>query len=125
MILFDGRFALRQFSFTKLNDNIGPGDTLKLLVKLDDPTYYNSVIYLGNYDPYLKILDRPDSLLEFNGKGNEVVVSVPVKLGKNMIKGLFRDFTMKLYPDNDTLAYTVAEESYFEYQFECFPRIEL
>lgn len=126
MIIFDGKFVVKDFSYVKLNtQKILPGDTLKLLVGLKDPAYFNSVIFLGDYDPYLNIGDTSNDIIEFDGKKNEVIVSVIAKPGKNIIKGLFRDFTFELYPNNDTLAYTGAEESYFEYQFKSDPQINL
>lgn len=125
LILYDGKVVNKDFYFSGLNSDLMEGDTLRLLVKLKDPTYFNSVIFLGDYDPYLKLRGDAKNVVEFDGKKNEVVVSVKVKPGTNIVKGLFRDFTFKPYPNNDSLAYTTAEESYFEYQFKVDPQIKL
>jgi antitoxin component YwqK of YwqJK toxin-antitoxin module len=126
LILFDGKVVNAKFSFIELSDRgVFPGDTMKLLVKLEEPTFFNSVVFLGDYDPYLKINKNSNEVLEFDGKGNEVIVAVVVNAGENIIKGLFRDFTFETYPNNDTLAYTVAEESYFEYRFSVKDKKEI
>lgn len=125
LILYDGKTVDREFYFSILSNNLNVGDTIRLLVKLKDPMYRNSVIFLGDYDPYLKLKGDPKNVAEFDGKGNEVVVSVKVKPGTNIVRGIFRDFTFKPYSKDDSLAYTVAEESYFEYQFKAEPKKQL
>lgn len=125
LILYNGKVVNKDFYFSTLNNSFNEGDTLRLLVKLKDPTYFNSVIFLGDYDANLNLRGDPKNLTEFDGKKNEVVVSVIVKPGVNIVKGLFRDFTFEPYPNNDSLAYTIAEESYFEYQFKPKPQINL
>ena len=118
LILFDIKHVSKKFEYKILNNMpISSGDTVSISIALVNPTYTNSIVFLGNYDANLNVIIDDASSQRFEGSGSKVVVSYPAKEGDNKISGMFRDFTMDLIPGNDTLGYTIAEESYFEYHF--------
>jgi len=93
-------------------------DTIKILLRLVNPKYPNSIVVLGDIDKNLRSLNNLTSRTIIGNNNHEVEISHSLSEGSNVIRGMFRDFKYEPYPKIDTLGYTVAEDSYFEFSLK-------
>lgn len=119
LISFESRFSAKEIVIEDNgNGEYNVGDTVFLKLELLNPTYENCMVVLGSFDEYLNVLEGPKEVpTPFMGNQNhEVQFWVKAEVnGANKLTGIIRDFTIKAI--NDTLGYTLAEDSYFEYRF--------
>ncbi|MCZ8023648.1 MAG: hypothetical protein O9294_17925 [Cytophagales bacterium] len=122
LIELDRKIVDKDFHFELLRVS---DDSVEVLIRLLNPNYEFCLAVVGHVTEDL-FTNLESNNKQFIGNNNhEVIVKLPVSTGENVIKGLFSDFKFEPYPHIDTLAYTVAEDSYFEYRFSISSKVNL
>ena len=119
LISFESTFSKKEVHILDSGDgDYYIGDTIFFKLKILNPSYENCMVLLGIFDEDLNVLEEPkETPKPFIGNQNHEVqfwIKTEAK-GANKLTGIVRDFTVKAL--NDTLGYTLAEDSYFEYRF--------
>lgn len=117
LIYLDAKNVEGNFNINVLNKEVLLGDTIKVIIELLDPKYENSLAIIAAFDKNLNLTDSADIIGNFIGNNHHQVILkvLPKEVGRNRFTGLFRDFTIDLIPNNDSLGYRIAEDSFFEF----------
>jgi hypothetical protein len=118
LIFLHAKNVERNFDIRVQKSEAHLGDTVKVSIKLLNPTYENSLAIIASFDENLNVADSSVQMKNFidDNDDHEVLVEVlPKEVGENKFTGLFRDFSVDLIPGSDSLGYRIAEDSFFEF----------